>query len=131
MTEPHQNVLTIFHCYNALKNCNFLSQNNQTIKSVKLPCSSMIREVFLLRAFEAGSDAVIVLGCPEGTCRYVQGNLRSQKRVERVKKMLDDIGIGAKRLNFYNIQHGDEAAVQSIVDSTISERSSLGPNPAA
>jgi coenzyme F420-reducing hydrogenase delta subunit len=91
----------------------------------------MIREVFLLRAFEAGSDAVIVLGCPEGTCRFIQGNLRSKKRVERVKKMLDDIGIGARRLNFHNIQHGDEAAVQRIVDNTLTDLTSLGPNPAA
>ncbi len=43
-------------------------------RSIKLPCSSMTREVVLLKAFEAGADAVVVLVCPEGSCRYLEGN---------------------------------------------------------
>jgi F420-non-reducing hydrogenase iron-sulfur subunit len=129
--SPIKNKLTIFHCFNALKNCSFLDESNYEVKSIKLPCSSLIREVFLLKAFEAGADAVIVLACPEGTCRYIQGNLRAIKRVGRVKKLLDEIGIDGRRLNFYNIQHGDETAVEGIVNNTISGLATLGPNPAA
>jgi len=123
--------LCIFHCFNALNNTAFLNEDNFQVKSIKLPCSSMIRELVLLRAFEAGADAVIVLACPKGTCRFVQGNLRAEKRVTRVKRMLDDIGIDGKRLNFYNIKHADVASVEKIVKDTISGLAALGPNPAA
>jgi F420-non-reducing hydrogenase iron-sulfur subunit len=123
--------ITIFHCFNALNSAEFLGEAAFDIKDVKLPCSSMNREVVLLRAFEAGADAVVVLACPEGSCRYVQGNLRAAKRIARVKKILDEIGIDGKRLNFHNIPHNDRSAVQNIIIQTLAELKDLGPNPAA
>lgn len=122
--------ITIFHCFNALNSAEFLDEESSEITSIKLPCSSMNREVVLLRAFEAGADAVVVLACPEGSCRYVQGNLRAAKRVARVKKILDEIGIGGRRLNFFNVVHNDQSAVESIIEQTIIELKKLGPNPA-
>jgi coenzyme F420-reducing hydrogenase delta subunit len=129
--DQHKYKLSIFHCFNALNNTAFLTEDDYQVKGIKLPCSSMIRELVLLRAFEAGADAVIVLGCPKGTCRFVQGNLRAEKRVTRVKQMLDDIGIDGKRLNFFNIKHGDATSVEKIVKDTIYGLAALGPNPAA
>jgi F420-non-reducing hydrogenase iron-sulfur subunit len=123
--------ITIFHCINALGNASLLDFDNCDIKSVKLPCSSMTREVVLLKAFEAGADAVVVLACPEGTCRYLQGNLRTAKRVSRMKKLLDEIGLDGRRLNLYNIPHGDVRAAEKIIETTLSDLVGLGPNPAA
>jgi coenzyme F420-reducing hydrogenase delta subunit len=91
----------------------------------------MTREVFLLKAFEAGASAVVVLVCPEGTCRYLEGNLRARKRVARVKELLGEIGIGGQRLNLFNIPHGDRSAVDAIIMQTISELATLGPLPLA
>jgi F420-non-reducing hydrogenase iron-sulfur subunit len=122
--------ITVFHCFNALDSLSFLDEENYNVQSVKLPCSSMTREVVLLRAFEAGADAVVVLVCPEGSCRYLQGNLRTAKRVAHLKKLMDEIGIDGKRLNLYNIPHGDHAAVTRIIDQTVSDLAKLGPNPA-
>lgn len=110
--------ITVFHCFNALSSASFLEDSDDEIKSVKMPCSGMTREVFLLRAFEDGADAVIVLVCPEGACDYIQGNIRARKRVERVKKLLDEIGIGGDRLNIYNIPRQDLSAVEKIIDAT-------------
>jgi F420-non-reducing hydrogenase iron-sulfur subunit len=123
--------ITIFHCFNALHSASFLENDDCEIQSIKMPCSSMTREVFLLRAFEAGASAVVVLVCPEGTCRYLEGNLRASKRVARVKKLLDEIGIGGQRLNLFNIPHGDQSAADGIIKQTISDLAKLGPSPAA
>jgi F420-non-reducing hydrogenase iron-sulfur subunit len=123
--------ITIFHCVNALGNAAVLDFDNCDIKSIKLPCSSLNREVVLLKAFEAGADAVVVLVCPEGTCRYLQGNLRTAKRVSRIKKLLDEIGLDGRRLNLYNIAHGDVKAAEKIIENTLTDLVILGPNPAA
>ncbi len=96
-----------------------------------MPCSSMTRELFLLKAFEAGASAVVVLVCPEGTCRYLEGNLRARKRVAQVKKLLDEVGIGGERVNLFNIPHGDQSGADGIIQQTISDLVRLGPNPAA
>jgi F420-non-reducing hydrogenase iron-sulfur subunit len=110
--------ITIFHCINAFSELASLSLtrgNGFDLRSVKLPCSSMVKGVYLLRAFEAGSDAVIVLVCPEGECRQVNGNLRARKRVERVRKILDEIGIDDRRLLLFNITPGDGEATADII----------------
>jgi F420-non-reducing hydrogenase iron-sulfur subunit len=122
--------ITILHCYNALADVNFPESPDYEIQSIKLPCSSMTREVVLLRAFESGADAVLVIVCPEGSCRYLQGNLRTSKRVTRVKKLLDEIGLDGQRLNLFNIPHGDQSKVNQIIEQTLADIAVLGPNPA-
>ena len=124
-------IIQVFHCFNAINILSELNNDDYEIRSVKLPCSIMTREVFLLRAFEAGADAVEVLVCPEGSCDYLEGNLRARKRVERVKKMLDEIGIGGQRLNIYNISRQDAAEAENIIQQTIFDMELIGRNPAA
>jgi coenzyme F420-reducing hydrogenase delta subunit len=126
--------ITIFHCVNAFRELTTLpltKNNGFDLRTVKLPCSSMIKDVYLLRAFEAGSDAVIVLACPEGQCRHITGNLRAKKRVERVQKILDEIGLDSRRLALFNIAPEDGKAAANIVRNTLSGLGGLGPKPAS
>lgn len=124
---------TIFHCINVFDKDDALPSvdgDNVELDWVKLPCSSMVKDVFLLRAFEAGADAVVVIVCPEGSCRYVEGNLRAKKRVDWVKALLDEIGIGSRRLSLFNVPAGDTAAAGQIIQEALSTVTELGPNPA-
>ncbi len=123
--------IMVFHCFTALHDTASLAGADYEIQGVKMPCSSISREVFLLRAFEAGADAVVVLVCPVDSCRYGQGNLRTAKRVSRIKKLLDEIGIDGRRLNVFNITQGDESAARQIIEQTAAALGELGLNPAA
>ena len=123
--------ITVFHCFNALGNTAGADSSEYDIHSVKMACSSMTREVFLLRAFEAGADAVIVMVCPEGSCRYMEGNIRAGKRVAHVKKLLDEIGLDGRRLNIYHVPENDSHAIEVIITQTVSDLAVLGPNPAS
>lgn len=134
MTPPQAQFkpsITVFHCLNALGDAVVSNNGNHSLKTVKMPCSSITREVYLLRAFEAGADAVVVLVCPEGQCQYIEGNLRAAKRVARVKKLMDEIGIDGRRLNLHNIARGDAAAAGRIISQAARDAATLGPNPAA
>ena len=126
--------ITVFHCINAFTentHSPFVGGNDFEIKFIKLPCSSMVKDVFLLRAFEAGADAVVMLVCPEGQCRYVEGNIRAKKRVVWVQNLLDEIGIDGRRLSLTNIAAGNTAAATQIIDDVLKNLAELGPNPAA
>jgi coenzyme F420-reducing hydrogenase delta subunit len=103
---------------------------NVDLKFVSMACSSMVKDVFLLRAFEAGADAVIVLVCPEGKCRHVEGNIRAKKRVAWVKDLLDEIGLDGRRLSLFNISENDKGNVVQIIRDTAGALDELGPNPA-
>jgi F420-non-reducing hydrogenase iron-sulfur subunit len=125
--------ITIFHCINAFsegRSSPLSDGDNFEIRLVKLPCSSMVKDVYLLRAFEAGADAVVVLVCPERQCRYLEGNIRAKKRVERLKILLDEIDFDSKRLSIFNLAIGDDAAVAEIIQKILSELADLGPSPA-
>jgi F420-non-reducing hydrogenase iron-sulfur subunit len=124
--------ITVFHCINAFSETSWPSVDGKDfeIKFIKLPCSSMIKDVFLLRAFEAGADGVVVLVCPEGQCRYVEGNIRAKKRVAWVQNLMDDIGIDGRRLSLSNIAARDTAAATQIIDGVMKNLAELGPNPA-
>ena len=126
--------ITLFHCINSFSEGVALPSNGEgdlELKTVRMPCSSMVKDVFLLRAFETGADGVVVLVCPEEQCRYVEGSIRARKRVEWVQKLLDEIGIDGRRLSIFNIPSGDEAATAEIIRQTVSDLVELGPNPAA
>ena len=126
--------ITLFHCINTFSDGASLpiaAEVDCELQSVKLPCSSMVKDVFLLRAFEAGSDAVIVLVCPEGQCRYLEGNLRAKKRVIWVKKLLDEIGLDGRRLSIFNVSSEDEGTAVRILQKIRSDLADLGPNPAS
>ena len=133
MSDGFRPVITIFHCINAFSDGVFpaVGEGEFEVRSIKLPCSSMVKDVYLLRAYEAGADAVIVLACPEGECKYVDGNIRAGKRVKRLKALLDEIGLGAQRLNLFNIAPNDMEAVAEAIQETVSQLKDLGPNPAA
>lgn len=128
--EKFRPKITVFHCFNALSDASFLGNGSFQVKCVKMPCSGMTREVFLLRAFEAGADAVLVLVCPEGQCDCLEGNIRAAKRVAWIKKLVDEIGLDGRRLNIFNVPRGDKTAVERIINQTVSDLASLGPNPA-
>jgi coenzyme F420-reducing hydrogenase delta subunit len=84
----------------------------------------MIKDVFILKAFECGADGVMVIGCPSGKCKRIDGNVRAVKRVAWVQKLLDEIGLGGKRLIYTS---GDE--MDAAITLLLKDLAGLGPNP--
>ncbi len=127
--------ITVFHCINAFRETTTLTTDRENdgfyLKIVKMSCSGMTKDIFLLKAFEAGADAVVVLVCPEEACRYAQGNLRAAKRVKWTQEILEEIGLDGRRLSIHNVRIDDEDSVKAIIKKTLETIELLGPNPAA
>ncbi len=133
MDQKFKPTITVFYCINTFLEEVSLpagGENNYELQTVKLPCSGMVKDVFLLKAFETGADAVVVLVCPEEQCRYVQGSIRARKRVKWVQDLLDEIGLSGRRLSIFNIPPGSRASSVEIIRKTLSDLDELGPNPA-
>ncbi|MCP4714770.1 MAG: hydrogenase iron-sulfur subunit [Deltaproteobacteria bacterium] len=125
--------ITIFHCTNTLSGTDAAELEASAkirLQTITMACSGMTKDVFLLRAFESGADAVVVLACPEDACRHMQGSIRARKRVEWVKDLLDEIGISGERLSFHNVVPGDSAAIRRILKETAVRVREIDPNPA-
>ncbi len=129
-TNNYKPKITLFYCINAFVESAPVFEGC-TIKTIKMACSSMTKDIFLLKAFEAGADAVLVFACPEKQCRYVEGGIRAKKRIEWTKHLLDEIGVGGKRLAIFNTDIKDTEAAAKIIRDTIDLIHELGPSPAA
>lgn len=132
MEEPSKPKITVMYCIKSLDEKTFLHEDtNQGVelKFVKLPCSSMVKDLFVLRAFEAGSDAVIIFVCPEGHCRYVEGNLRAKKRVAWVQDLLNEIGLDGKRLSLHNVSPKNPELIHDNFREMLNTIDRLGLSP--
>lgn len=99
------------------------------IRVVEMPCSGTIDARVILAAFEDGADGVYVAGCLEGDCHFLKGNFRAKKRVHHVKKLLDDIGLGGERLEFYNLSAAMGPRFAEIANEMTERIRNLGPSP--
>lgn len=97
--EPEVVVLYCQHCLN--KGANITAQSKGIsgfrVQSVMMPCSSKIEVSYILKILERGADAVQVVVCPSNKCRFLIGSSRTAKRIEYVRRLLDEIDIGAER----------------------------------
>jgi len=99
------------------------------VKYVKLPCTGKIDIRYILAAFEQGADGVYVVACPLGNCHHVHGNARGKRRVERAKRMLDQIGIGSERLEIFFMSGGQGKSFASAAQTMVERIKQLGPTP--
>ena len=99
------------------------------VKLIKLPCTGKTDAKYLLKAFEDGADGVYVIACPKGNCHHVRGNERGELRVERTKKMLDEIGLNGARLNMYFMSGGQGLSFADAAKEMTERIRELGPNP--
>lgn len=80
---------------------NMRIQYPANIKILRVPCTGRVDILHLLRTFEAGADGVFISGCLPGDCHYLNGNEKAVKRVNYVKKALEEIGIEPERVEMY------------------------------
>ncbi|WP_456432759.1 hydrogenase iron-sulfur subunit [Thermosulfuriphilus sp.] len=65
-----------------------------------LACSGRLEPSEVLKAFNEGAEAVLVVGCQEGTCHNSAGSKRASMRVIQLKKILEELSISSDRIEF-------------------------------
>jgi coenzyme F420-reducing hydrogenase delta subunit len=99
------------------------------VRIIPTPCTGKLEMEHILEAFEKGIDGVLVVGCLEGGCHFVEGNLRARKRTDRIRAMLDEIGVGSERLRMVNLSDAMASAFVQHIQEAMDIIRALGPNP--
>jgi len=111
--------IDLFCCSSSLDPAELSYGNNGQgveIKVIPLPCSGKVDILYLTKAFETGADGVAVVTCKKGDCRYLEGNLRAQRRVEAVDALLEEIGLGRGRMVMIQMGEGGLEQVKRQLD---------------
>jgi F420-non-reducing hydrogenase iron-sulfur subunit len=99
------------------------------VKVIQVPCTGRVDIIHLLKAIEDGADAVYVAGCMEGECHFLVGNLKAKKRVQYVKKVLQELGIEPERVEMFNLSAGEGPRFAEIAREMVERVKALGPSP--
>lgn len=99
------------------------------IRVIRVMCSGRIDPAFVLEAFKDGADGVLVAGCHlPSDCHYISGNFKAMRRVNLLKRVLQDFGIEPERLRleWVSASEGDKWA--AVVKSMVEDLKKLGPS---
>ena len=99
------------------------------VRILLVPCTGRVDLIHLLKAFELGYDAVFVSGCHEGDCHYLAGNIRAKKRVNKLKKDLEVMGIEPERLEMFHVSSGEGPKFATVCREMAERVQRLGPSP--
>ena len=99
------------------------------LRAIRLMCSGRVDPTFILTALKKGADGVLVVGCHPGDCHYINGNLRTERRVALLKKMLSDLGLDDRRVRLEWISASEGERFAAVVKEFVEEIRALGPNP--
>jgi coenzyme F420-reducing hydrogenase delta subunit len=83
----------------------------------------------ILDAFLKGIDGILVAGCLEGGCHFLEGDLRARKRTDRIREMLAEIGVGEERLKMVTLSAAMAPTFVESVQQIVETVRVLGPSP--
>ena len=99
------------------------------LRAVRVMCSGRVAPEFILQAFAAGADGVLVIGCLDGNCHYKKGNVIARKRMALLKTILDPLGIHHDRVRIAGIGADDPAGLVQITLEMVETVTRLDSKP--
>lgn len=73
------------------------------VRELLLPCTGRLQPEHVLKAFESGADLVCAVACEEDNCHYLEGSGRCARRVDYLRRILDEVGLGGERLLLFHL----------------------------
>jgi F420-non-reducing hydrogenase iron-sulfur subunit len=90
-------------------------------------CSGRVDPQFILQAFAAGADGVLIGGCHPGDCHYMEGNYKLLRRTRLLLRLLADMGIEPDRFRLEWISASEGERVKTVVNDMVEKVRALGP----
>jgi len=107
MAKIARPLVVSYCCLNETTSRKFLIEQTQEeirqsgILRVMVPCVARLSTLDLVSPFELGADKVAVIACTENGCFYPGAEELLARRIKRVKKFLDDIGVGQHNVQLF------------------------------
>jgi coenzyme F420-reducing hydrogenase delta subunit len=134
MTEKKPLTLALFYCQNTPESGlgerkALEEQYGSSLRLFPVSCSGRLESLHLLRALEEFADAAYVVTCPQGACRYFEGNLRARKRVDVAGDYLAAIGLERERVGFVANEKETPRSLAALTGEIMNRLASLAPSP--
>ena len=94
---------------------------------IRVMCSGRVDPVFIPKAFLAGFDGTMVLGCHPGDCHYLTGNFQAEKKIHLTRKLFEMAGLGSERILLDWVSAGEGERFAQVVRQFVDKVRGLGP----
>jgi F420-non-reducing hydrogenase iron-sulfur subunit len=126
--------LALFYCQNTPESGEAQRQALEKkyasrLKLFPIPCSGRLDPLHLLKALEEFADTAYVIACPEGACRYFEGNLRATRRVGMTAQTIAQIGIEKERVGIVMNSKENPKPLEKLAEEVLDLSSVLRPSP--
>ena len=99
------------------------------VRTVVMPCSSKVESRQIVKLLEKGADGIQIVGCPDGSCRFLVGSNRAERRVAYVRKILEEIDYGAQRVGIAREAGLTEEGLMALAAERADKVRPLGRSP--
>jgi coenzyme F420-reducing hydrogenase delta subunit len=133
--EKHNNCnIAIFYCRNVPESdensrIRLEKEYGSSIRFFPVVCSGRMDILHLMKALETFADAAFIITCPEGACRYFEGNIRAVKRVEMARKIIETIGLEKERIGIIIGSKNAPRTLEDQVKAILDQVKGLAPSP--
>jgi heterodisulfide reductase subunit A len=76
---------------------------SKDVRIIQVPCAGQVDVLHILKAFEKGAAAVLVMGCEEGACHHITGNTRAKERVKYSNMLLKEAKVDGRPVVMFNL----------------------------
>jgi F420-non-reducing hydrogenase iron-sulfur subunit len=97
------------------------------VRVVRIMCTGRMDPQFVLKAYEAGADGVLILGCHPGDCHYKEQNFRMIQRHRLFLGLLRQYGIEETRCRLDFVSAGEGEKYARVIAETVEAIRKLGP----
>jgi len=98
---------------------------------IRTMCSGRVHEKFIWRAFKRGAPVVLVSGCHIGDCHYINANHWTERRIKRIWKKMEKLGLRTERLGLEWISAAEGLRFQQVMERIEQIRKSVTPEEIA
>jgi len=75
----------------------------ENLRVIRVPCAGQVDVFHILKAFEKGAATVLVMGCEDGACHHITGNIRAKERVNYCNMLLKEVRVDDRPVAMFNV----------------------------
>ncbi|HUW44581.1 MAG TPA: hydrogenase iron-sulfur subunit [Dehalococcoidia bacterium] len=99
------------------------------VRIVRVMCSGMVDPIYILKAFEMGADGVLIAGCHEVDCHYLNGPPKCDVMFEKIRRVVNTLGLEGERLRREMIAAAEAPIFAELIEEMVKQLKKLGPSP--
>jgi F420-non-reducing hydrogenase iron-sulfur subunit len=99
------------------------------VRVIRVMCSGMVDPIYALRAFEGGADGVLIAGCHQVDCHYLNGPIKCDAMFERLRGVVHTLGLEDERLRREMISASEGVVFARVIEEMVDQLKKLGPSP--